>query len=412
MSSHALPQSRPQQVNTPTQSSTIEVAPHTPAVLLLADGRTFYGNAIGYKGYALGEVVFNTAMTGYQEIMTDPSYRQQMVTFTYPHIGNYGIHLDDNESMKPQVSGIIVRTLCRTPSHERSLFTLGTYLAQSKISGIEGIDTRSLVRHIRSKGTQVGIIYHADENDLEHWPLSEDKKIELQKKVGDYGQQLDWAVARQTGIKRPYTLEADPKSPLADHPLKVVVYDFGVKQGILNRFRSMGCRVSVVPPTFPAQALLDLQPDGVFISNGPGDPTSLDDFIPQIKKLIGKTPIFGICLGHQLLALAMGAKIEKMVFGHRGANHPVICLHSGVVEITSQNHGFTVIESNLPSHIQVSHRNLNDQSIEGIMLPDAFAFSVQYHPESCPGPHDARRHFQRFIHVMQAFKQGRSFPYA
>lgn len=385
-----------------------EVPAQTPAVLVLADGRHFYGQAIGQRGLTLGEIVFNTAMTGYQEVLTDPSYRQQIVVFTYPHIGNYGVHIDDGESLHPQASGLVVRKLCRTPSHQKATYSLGAYLARSKISGIEGIDTRALVRHIRSQGAQSAIIYHEPVGEKMEFPLSEKKLKELQAQAVNYGKTVDWSVARKTGIKRPITLEPDSYSALEGDPLKIVMYDFGVKEGITRRFRSMGCRVSVVPPTFPAQAVLDLKPDGIFLSNGPGDPTSLGEFIPTIQALLGKVPLFGICLGHQLLALSLGAKIEKMTFGHRGANHPVLCLESGVIEITSQNHGFTVIEDSLPPQAEVSHRNLNDDSVEGIIVPDSFAFSVQYHPEACPGPHDARRHFQRFISLMKDFKAQQS----
>ena len=406
---------RPSEINlTPahlasSQLSSIEEVPsNTPAVLVLADGRHFYGRAIGQRGQTLGEIVFNTAMTGYQEVLTDPSYRQQIVVFTYPHIGNYGIHVDDGESLHPQASGLIVRKLCRTPSHQKATYSLGAYLARSNMSGIEGIDTRALVRHIRSKGAQPAIIFHSPLGEEAQFPLSEERLKELQSQALNYGKTVDWSVARKTGIKRPMTLEPESHSALEGAPLKVVVYDFGVKEGIIRRFRSMGCRVSVVPPTFPAQAVLDLQPDGIFLSNGPGDPTSLGEFIPTIQELLGQLPLFGICLGHQLLSLSLGAKIEKMIFGHRGVNHPVICLENGDVEITSQNHGFTVIEKSLPPQVKVSHRNLNDDTIEGVDVPDLFAFGIQYHPEACPGPHDARHHFQRFMDLMKEFKAQQS----
>lgn len=386
------------------QKNIEEVAQDTPAIIVLADGKHFYGQAIGAHGTTLGEVVFNTAMTGYQEVITDPSYRQQIVVFTYPHIGNYGIHIDDNESLKPQIAGLVVRKLCRTPSHQQSTMTLGEHLAQSQLSGIEGIDTRALVRHIRQAGAQPAIIYHRDLTQKEPWPLSAEKVNELQARALNYAQTIDWAVARKTGVKRPIVLEPDSYSALEGEPLKIVVYDFGVKEGIIRRFRSMGCRVFIVPPTFPATAVLALEPDGIFLSNGPGDPSSLTEFIPTIQELLGHKPIFGICLGHQLLSLALGAKIEKMTFGHRGANHPVLCLETQEIEITSQNHGFTVVEASLPAGVKVSHRNLNDDSVEGISVPQKYAFSVQYHPESCPGPHDARKHFQRFIDVIHRFK--------
>ena len=397
---------RPQEINRSTPSSfrTQEVPPHTPAVLVLADGRCFYGTGVGARGTSYGEIVFNTAMTGYQEVMTDPSYRQQIVVFTYPHIGNYGIHIDDGESLKPQVSGVVMRTMCKTPSHEKSAFHLGMYLAQSNISGIEGLDTRSLVRHIRSQGAQPAVIHHSPLGQEDQFPLSTEQIKVLQNQAIDYGKTLDWAVARKTGVKRPYTLEPESRSALEGKPLRVVVYDFGVKEGILRRFREMGCRVSVVPPSFPAQAVLDLKPDGVFLSNGPGDPTSLGEFIPTIKAILGQLPIFGICLGHQLLSLAVGGEIAKMTFGHRGVNHPILCLDTGIVEITSQNHGFEVLASSLPDYVKVTQINLNDQTVAGITVPNLHAFSVQYHPESCPGPHDARRHFKRFLDLMKDFK--------
>ncbi len=369
-----------------------EVAAGTPAALVLADGLAFEGGAIGAAGTAFGELVFNTAMTGYQEVLTDPSYRCQLVTMTYPHIGNYGIQPRDGESGRPQVAGLIVKKLCRRPSHHGQVVSVGAWLARHGGVGIEGIDTRELVRHIRGAGAQAAILT----TDFEA-PLGDAAREALAARARAWFEGAGWDLGRRAGAGRPYVIEAREHGRTRGEPLRLVAYDFGLKEGMLRQLSALGCRIDVVPPSFPASAVEKLAPDGVFLSNGPGDPASLPEVAAEIRALVGRYPMFGVCLGHQLMALALGGRVEKMRFGHRGANHPVLDRTTGKIEITSQNHGFTVVADSLPEGVEVTHVNLNDQSVEGLRAPGLRLFSVQYHPEACPGPHDAHHLFHRFL---------------
>ena len=354
------------------------------AILLLADGRIFEGRSFGYQGETVGEVCFNTGMTGYQEILTDPSYCKQIVTMTSPHIGNYGINEEDIESENIQVAGFVVKEETMTPSNWRSTQSLGEYLKENKIVGIKEIDTRSLTRHIRDKGAMNGII---SSNDLDIQSL--DKKL---KKFPDMnGLDLAKVVTTQKKYKWP-----------GKGRYKVAVIDFGIKKNILRLLSDAGCELTVFPASIKAEDILSLEPDGVFLSNGPGDPLAVTYGIETVKKLLGKVPLFGICLGHQILALALGASTFKLKFGHRGINHPVRNNEKNTVEMTSQNHGFAVDLDSLPPNVISTHINLNDNTSGGIRCTDIPAFSVQYHPESSPGPHDSRYLFNQFIEMMNA----------
>ena len=354
------------------------------AILLLADGRIFEGKSFGYQGETTGEVCFNTGMTGYQEILTDPSYCKQIVTMTSPHIGNYGINEEDIESENIQVAGFVIKEETMTPSNWRSTQSLGEYLKKNKIVGIKEIDTRSLTRHIRDKGAMNGII---SSNDLDIQSL--EKKL---KKFPDMnGLDLAKDVTTQKKYKWP-----------GKGQYKVAVIDFGIKKNILRLLSDAGCELTVFPASTKAEDILSFEPDGVFLSNGPGDPLAVTYGIETVKKLLGKVPLFGICLGHQILALALGASTFKLKFGHRGINHPVRNNEMNTVEITSQNHGFAVDLDSLPSNVISTHINLNDNTSGGIRCTDIPAFSVQYHPESSPGPHDSRYLFNQFIEMMNA----------
>ena len=354
------------------------------AILLLADGRIFEGKSFGYQGETTGEVCFNTGMTGYQEILTDPSYCKQIVTMTSPHIGNYGINEEDIESENIQVAGFVIKEETMTPSNWRSTQSLGEYLKKNKIVGIKEIDTRSLTRHIRDKGAMNGII---SSNDLDIQSL--DKKL---KKFPDMnGLDLAKDVTTQKKYKWP-----------GKGQYKVAVIDFGIKKNILRLLSDVGCELTVFPASIKAEDILSFEPDGVFLSNGPGDPLAVTYGIETVKKLLGKVPLFGICLGHQILALALGASTFKLKFGHRGINHPVRNNEKNTVEITSQNHGFAVDLDSLPPNVISTHINLNDNTSGGIRCTDIPAFSVQYHPESSPGPHDSRYLFNQFIEMMNA----------
>lgn len=354
------------------------------AILLLADGRIFEGRSFGYQGETVGEVCFNTGMTGYQEILTDPSYCKQIVTMTSPHIGNYGINEEDIESENIQVAGFVIKEETMTPSNWRSTQSLGEYLKKNKIVGIKEIDTRSLTRHIRDKGAMNGII---SSNDLDIQSL--DKKL---KKFPDMnGLDLAKDVTTQKKYKWP-----------GKGRYKVAVIDFGIKKNILRLLSDAGCELTVFPASIKAEDILSFEPDGVFLSNGPGDPLAVTYGIETVKKLLGKVPLFGICLGHQILALALGASTFKLKFGHRGINHPVRNNEKNTVEITSQNHGFAVDLDSLPPNVISTHINLNDNTSGGIRCTDIPAFSVQYHPESSPGPHDSRYLFNQFIEMMNA----------
>ncbi|NOQ52566.1 MAG: glutamine-hydrolyzing carbamoyl-phosphate synthase small subunit [Desulfuromonadaceae bacterium] len=371
------------------------------AILALADGKVFAGKALGAIGEATGEVVFNTSMTGYQEILTDPSYCGEIVTMTYPQIGNCGINSEDVESCKPFLSAFVVKESCPFPSNFRSEMTLDAYLKENGVVGIEGIDTRALVRHIRNKGAQVGIVSSVD-SDPER----------LIEKAGQTPGLLGRDLVKEVTCKTSYhwsqgvwTLDdgyADSSN--RQLPYKVVAYDYGIKRNILRNLVSSGCDVTIVPATTTAEEVLQMNPDGVFLSNGPGDPEPIKYAQENIVKLLGKVPIFGICLGHQLLSIALGGATYKLKFGHRGGNQPVLDYQRQQVEITSQNHGFAVDQETLNEQIKVTHINLNDNTVEGIQHVELPAFSVQYHPEASPGPHDAQYLFSRFIEMMAKYK--------
>ena len=371
-----------------------------PAIFALADGSIFRGESIGADGQTIGEVVFNTAMTGYQEILTDPSYAQQIVTLTYPHIGSTGTTPEDAESCSVWAAGLIIRDLPLTSSNWRNKQPLDEYLKENGTVAIAGIDTRRLTRILREKGSQNGCILVGDD-------ATEEKALELARSFpGLKGMDL----AKVVSCAKPYewrssvwNLQDDshPLIPASQLPYHVVAYDYGVKLNILRMLVARGCRVTVVPAQTPASEVLALNPDGVFLSNGPGDPEPCDYAIQAIKDVLEtEIPVFGICLGHQLLALASGAKTLKMGHGHHGANHPVQDLDSGVVMITSQNHGFAVDEASLPSNVRAIHKSLFDGSLQGIERTDKSAFSFQGHPEASPGPADVAPLFDRFIEAM------------
>ena len=366
------------------------------AKLALEDGTVYTGEAFGASGEVDGEVCFNTSMTGYQEIVTDPSYRGQIVTMTYPEIGNYGINATDVESGKPHLAGFVVRELSRRASNFRSQGSLDDYLKQHGVVGIEGIDTRALVRRIRSRGAMKGVLSTVDLNDAS-------LVAKARASLGLVGRDLVREVMPE--ISRAWDERLHGLATLhpvrsADQNLHVVALDYGMKWNIARHLADMGCRVTVMPGNSTAEQVLAQKPDGVFLSNGPGDPEPLTYAVETIQNLLGETPIFGICLGHQLLSLALGAQTFKMKFGHRGANQPVFNELTGAVEITSQNHGFAVAEDSLPSVAEVTHRNLNDQTIEGIRHKELPAFSVQYHPEASAGPHDSSYLFGQFRDLM------------
>ena len=376
------------------------MTPSKPALLALADGSVFHGISIGVDGQTVGEVVFNTAMTGYQEILTDPSYREQIVTLTYPHIGNVGTNDEDAESEKVQLAGLVLREVPRRHSNFRSTQDFSEYLKAQKVVAIAGIDTRRLTRLLRDKGAQNGCI-------LAGRKISEKTALKLAREFpGLKG--MDLAKVVSVTKSYPWTtgsweLETNRETTLKDEKFHVVVYDFGIKRNILRMLVDRGCRITVVPAQTKASEVLKLKPDGVMLSNGPGDPEPCDYAIAAAREFIAKKlPLFGICLGHQILGLAAGAKTLKMKFGHHGANHPVQDLDDGTVMITSQNHGFAVDEATLPANVVATHRSLFDGSLQGIRLTDAPAFSFQGHPEASPGPHDVSVLFDRFIKMMTA----------
>lgn len=364
------------------------------AVLALADGTTFEGRAFGATEPSLGEVVFNTSMTGYQEILTDPSYVGQIVTMAAPQIGNVGTNALDEESARPHATGLVIRELSE-PSNYRSEQPLPTWLSRWKVGGIEGLDTRRLVRHLRTNGSQNGIISTED--------VSTKALVDRARQIPSM-EGLDLATGVST--REPYqwtkptpaVFGPQPATPAAR--FHVVAIDYGLKKAMLQFLVDVGCRVTVVPAGMSADQVLALSPDGIFLTNGPGDPAAVLGADRTVAALIGKKPLFGICLGHQILARALGAKTYKMKFGHRGANQPVHDLATGRVEITSQNHGFAVDAKSLPAAARVTHVNLNDQTVEGLAVPEARCFSVQHHPEASPGPHDARPLFKRFVDLM------------
>ena len=370
-----------------------------PAALALEDGKIFRGTSIGASGESLGEVVFNTSMTGYQEILTDPSYTGQIVTMTYTEIGNYGTNLLDRESERPQVAGFIVRNESRLYSNFRSNSGLGDYLKAHNIVALSGIDTRALVRHIRSQGALKGVI---STTDLDEASLIKKAKDSPGLVGRDLVREVIPERARQWNESL-YRLLGDnyPTKPATDNLPHIVCLDYGMKWNIARHLCERGNRVTILPGTATADEVMKLNPDGIFLSNGPGDPEPLEYAISTIRDLVGKKPIFGICLGHQLLSLACGAKTFKLKFGHRGSNQPVLNVDSGRVEITSQNHGFAVQEETLPECLQITHRNLNDNTIAGVRHKKATAFSVQYHPEASAGPHDSEYLFDQFTALLK-----------
>jgi carbamoyl-phosphate synthase small subunit len=381
-------------------SNTEFSVPHQPAILVLADGTVFRGISIGASGYTVGEVVFNTAMTGYQEILTDPSYCRQIVTLTYPHIGNVGVNPEDAESVRIFAEGLVIRDLPLQSSNWRKTQELTDYLKQAGVVAIADIDTRKLTRLLREKGAQSGCIMAGE--------IDEAKALAAARSFpGLAGMDL----AKVVSCEQPYLWQEGEWKlgrgfPAQEQPkFHVVAYDYGVKRNILRMIAERGCKVTVLPAQANAEEALALNPDGIFLSNGPGDPEPCDYAISAIQTFLDKgIPTFGICLGHQLLALASGAKTVKMKFGHHGANHPVQDLDSGRVMITSQNHGFAVDEATLPSNLRVTHRSLFDGSNQGITRTDVPAFSFQGHPEASPGPHDVAYLFDRFIGLMQQQK--------
>jgi carbamoyl-phosphate synthase small subunit len=368
----------------------------TPALLALADGRVFRGTACGAAGEAHGEVVFNTSMTGYQEILTDPSYRGQIVCMTYPLIGNYGINPEDVESRRPWVNGFVVKEACSYPSNWRGRMRLEDYLKENAIVGIQGIDTRALTRHVRDQGAQQGVVSTVEQDAA--------RLVERARALpGLVGHDLvaDVTVAEPHGWTEGAWDLARGYLPGPPARFRVIAYDSGIKQNILRQLTALGCEVTVVPADTPAAAILERRPDGVFLSNGPGDPEASPYLVESVRGLIGKAPIFGICLGNQILGLAFGTPIYKLKFGHHGGNHPVRDLRTGRVEITAQNHGFAVDARSLERFgLEETHVNLNDGTSEGMRHRELPIFSVQYHPEASPGPHDAHYLFQRFIDLM------------
>lgn len=367
----------------------------TKAILVLEDGRTFNGASFGAEGETFGEMVFNTSMSGYQEILTDPSYAGQIVCMTYPLIGNYGVNEADVESRRPWVEGFVVREASRIASNWRSTESLDAYLKRNNIVGIEHVDTRALVRHIRDKGAMRAAISTVD--------LSADS---LLTRVKASPEMANRELASAVTIEKQFDYPASQTEKF-----HIVAYDFGVKTNSLREFSKFGCRVTVVPADTPASDVIALKPDGVFLSNGPGDPAAMTEVVGEIKKLAQtQTPIFGICLGHQLIGSAFGGETYKLKFGHRGGNQPIKDLTTGKIEITSHNHGFAIDGASLPPEVEVTHINLNDNTVAGLRHKTLPVFSVQYHPESAPGPHDSEYLFERFVELMNSQQAMNSVP--
>lgn len=368
------------------------------AVLALEDGSVFAGLSFGSEGETYGEIVFNTSLTGYQEIITDPSYNGQIVVMTYPEIGNYGINSEDLESKRPVAKGLVVKEYWPSPSNWRSEESLGNYINRHNIIGIYGIDTRQLTKLIRTKGAQKSLISTTDFN-----------KKSLLKKVRNSPSIVGRDLVTEVSCKKSYRWSKGTENwvPSAKLPKKVkkkynvVAYDFGIKTNILRSLTDLGCKLTVVPSKTDPEDILAMKPDGIFLSNGPGDPEGVTYAIENVKKLIGKKPVFGICLGHQIISLALGGKTYKLKFGHRGGNQPVKNLKTGKVEITAQNHSFAVDPDSLDQKVEITHINLNDQTVEGLRHKKLPLFSVQYHPESSPGPHDSSYLFEDFINLME-----------
>jgi carbamoyl-phosphate synthase small subunit len=375
-----------------------------PAKLALEDGTVFTGSAFGAQGEVDGEVCFNTSMTGYQEILTDPSYRGQIVTMTYPEIGNYGVNEEDVESRKPHLAGFVVRELSRRASNFRALGKLDEYLARHGIVAMEGIDTRALVRRIRIRGAMKGVLSTVDQDDAHLVAKAKASpglvgRDLVREVVPD--RTIPWAEPLNPWARlAPARAGKPPMAPGAADAPHVVALDYGMKWNIARHLFDMGCRVTILPGVASADEVLNLEPDGVFLSNGPGDPDPVQYAQETIRGLLGKKPIFGICLGHEFLSLACGAKIFKLKFGHRGANQPVLNKSTGRVEITCQNHGFAVDGDTLPDELEVTHVNLNDETIEGVRHRKLPAFSVQYHPEASAGPHDSSYLFGQFREML------------
>ena len=378
------------------------------ALLALEDGKCFEGESFGATGTRVGEICFNTAMTGYQEILTDPSYRGQIVAMTYPLIGNYGINSVDQESRSPHVRGFVIEELSEAPSNWRSEMSLDEYLRKWDIPGVQGIDTRALTRHLRTRGamkacltTEKMSIQQAVQRAVEGEGVigmdyvREVSTPEIYRWDPDDKLSQPWSIANGNG---------DSKPKLPPIRFRIVAYDYGIKQNILRLLRQKGFGVTVVPASTSAEQALALNPDGIFLSNGPGDPAALFYAHKAVADLMGKKPIFGICLGHQILGFAFGGSTFKLKFGHRGANQPVKDLHSGKVAITAQNHGFAVDPESLPKNVEVSHINLNDNTVEGMCHKELPIFSVQYHPEAAPGPHDASYFFSQFADLIDGKK--------
>ncbi|MGB6219596.1 glutamine-hydrolyzing carbamoyl-phosphate synthase small subunit [Haloferula sp.] len=377
------------------------------AILALEDGRLFEGRAFGSSGTTTGEICFNTSMTGYQEIITDPSYRGQIVTMTYPQIGNYGVTPEDAESASPHVRGLVIGELSPVASNYRSRQTLADYFTEHGIIGIEHIDTRALTKHLRSLGAMRACITtelsaeEAIETAKSSPPMEGSDFVKEVSTKESYTWDQD---SRRFTLPNVVTEQPDNWLPLPPVKHRIVAYDFGIKYNILRRLRQAGFEVEVVPSTTPASEVLAKKPDGVFLSNGPGDPAALGYIHEEVKQLIGKTPIFGICLGNQILGHVFGGSTYKLKFGHRGGNQPVKDLRSGKISITSQNHGFAVDGTNLPDNVEVTHINLNDKTVEGIRHKEHPIFSVQYHPEAAPGPNDATYFFDEFAALIDSTK--------
>jgi carbamoyl-phosphate synthase small subunit len=369
------------------------------AMLVLADGRAFSGWSVGADGEAFGEVVFNTSLMGYQEVLSDPSYRGQIVTMTYPLIGNYGLNADDMEAARISLAGFVVREDCPNPSNWRSRASLHGYLRQNRVVGISGVDTRALTRHLREEGSQTGVISTLELNAKS-----------LARRAAAYPTLDGRDLVREVTCPAPYgwtqtTWPADAGGETVGGRKSgryfVVAYDYGIKHNILRHLVRAGCRVEVVPAATPADAVLARNPDGIFLSNGPGDPAAVSYAIAETKRLLGKKPIFGICLGHQILCLALGGRTYKLKYGHHGGNQPVMDLTTQKVEITAQNHGYAVDIDSMGGDVVCTHLNLNDQTVEGMVHRQLPVFSVQYHPEASPGPHDAHYLFARFVDLME-----------
>ena len=356
----------------------------SPATLALSDGTVVTGTAIGHRGLTGGELCFNTSMTGYQEIMTDPSYYGQLMMMTQPHIGNYGAAAEDMEADEPMVAGFIVRDFTRRPSNPQADETLDAFMKRHELVGITGVDTRALVRHIRSEGVMNAVISSAEQDP-----------DTLVQKARDWPSMAGRELASKVAPDAPY-LYSEGDGP------RIAVYDFGVKQNILRSFRARGCTVKVVPGDTPLDDVLDWDPDGLFFSNGPGDPRAMPDAVERVGRALDTSlPLFGICLGHQLMSLAQGFEVYKMFVGHRGANHPVKNLDTGRVEVTTQNHGFAVDADSIdPAAARVTHVNLNDDTVEGLRFKTFTGLSLQYHPEASPGPHDSHYHFDTFMEMV------------